>query len=95
MMKSTGPLAVIGDYNMKRQDVIIHPNDGYDLGMMTDRYTVMLRDGGDAVKGEIFLKNECRTGTVIMNSALWEDIGKPKKLKLNYDDETVSFKKVD
>jgi hypothetical protein len=30
-----------------------------------------------------------------MNSAFWEDIGKPKKLKLNYDNETVSFDKAD
>jgi len=76
---------------MNRKKIIIHPNDGYDLGMMTDRYTVTMKDKSGDLAGEVLLKNECNTGTVILNLGFWEEIGKPKKIKLEYKDGNISF----
>ena len=100
-MKNTGKLAVIGDYTMKEGIVNIHPNDGFDIGLMTTNYPayiyadVPLADfqagNGDRINGTICLKNECKMGTVEINLRFWERMGKPKEVQLYYDDSKLLF----
>jgi hypothetical protein len=95
-MKNTGNLNVLGDFTLQENILIIHPNDGFDLGMMTTSYTVNICRGvsveefkessGEKLSGQIELKNECPTGTIEMGLKSWEKIGKPKYVKLYYEE---------
>ena len=98
-MKNTGKLAVMGDYTMKEGSVVIHPNDGFDLGLMTTDYPVYIytntsiddfkAGNGNKIGGSISLKNECRVGTVEINLKVWENMGKPKYVMLCYEDSKL------
>ncbi len=102
-MKSTGELSVIGDFTMKEGVVNMNPNDGFDLGLMNTSYPVYLYLGitveelhagnKDRIQGTVNLKNECRPGTIEINLKSWEKIGKPKKVRLHYDDATLLVSK--
>ena len=41
-MKSTASLLIISDYNMAQDIVVIHPNDGYDLGLISYSYPIKI-----------------------------------------------------
>ena len=98
-MKNTGILNVLGDFSMAEDTVVIHPNDGFDLGMMMTSYPIYLyrgatfdeftRGNGDKLSGKILLKNECRLGTVEMSTKSWEKMGKPKKVQLFYEEPNL------
>lgn len=93
-MKKTGPLSALGDYSFDEKTINIHPNDGYDLGMMTASYVVKIFAGatedefesgvGKSVYGTIHLKNECRVGSVELSLRVLERLGKPKQVVLGY-----------
>ncbi|TVQ20324.1 MAG: hypothetical protein EA382_15165 [Spirochaetaceae bacterium] len=73
-MKSTSPLNVLSDFSMDDRTVHIHPNDGFDLGLMTTEYVVRLYVGDSTdpdqidesafAYGKILLKNSVRGGQV-------------------------------
>lgn len=73
-MKSTAALSVLGDFSIDERTIHIHPNDGFDLGLMTTEYTIRLHVGAetdpsaldekDYIYGKILLKNEVRGGHV-------------------------------
>ena len=73
-MKSTAALTVLGDFSIDEKTVHIHPNDGFDLGLMTTEYVVKIHVGtetdlsalsdSDFVYGKVLLKNEVRGGHV-------------------------------
>lgn len=98
-MKKTGALNVLGDFSMKDDILVIHPNDGFDLGLMQTSYSVYIFSGctfaefedgtGNKVGGKILLENKCRSGTVEMGKRVWEKIGKPKKVELLYHETKV------
>lgn len=95
MAKQTGTLSVIGDSGMSEKDVHIHPNDGYDLGLMTLTHVVRIfvgesptafADGsGKNVYGTLHLKNECRMGTCEMSLKALEKLGGSKRVQITYD----------
>ena len=94
-MKKTGPLSALGDYSFDEKTINIHPNDGYDLGMMTASYVVKIFAGataeefesgqGKSVYGTIHLKNECRVGSVELSLKVLERLGKPKQVVLGFE----------
>ena len=98
-MKKTSPLQVLGDFSMGEDTLVIHPNDGFDLDIMTTSQPVYIyngatldqfqKDEGDKLSGKILLKNECRLGTVEMSKKSWEKIGKPKKVILFIDEHKL------
>ena len=75
-MSSTAPLTVLGDNSMDEKTVNIHPNDGFDLGLMTTEHVVRIHVGDATdpqslpdsafVYGKIYLKNEVRNGHLEM-----------------------------
>ncbi|WP_455381736.1 hypothetical protein, partial [Salinispira pacifica] len=86
-MKKTDDLSVRGTFSQTEDRVIIHPNDGYDLGLMTTDcpvhifYGCSLDDFNAArvpsVSGSVQLKNECPMGTVELSLKAAERLGRP------------------
>ena len=91
-MKTSGLLAATGDFKQKKDAIVIHPNDGFDLGLMTTKYDVQIvvgetpeafqKGAGKPVPGTLLLLNECPNGTIRMNLGQWQDMGKPRQLRL-------------
>jgi hypothetical protein len=98
-MQSTEHLTVVGDIGLARNLIVIHPNDGYDLGLLSLRTAVriytkatvedFLAERGDSVAGTLLLMNECRLATLRMNLAWWKDLGKPRLVRLACDQGKV------
>ena len=82
MMKSTSTLRTICRPALKASELSIHPNDGFDLGMMTTGYDVDLDGTGPAY---IKLLNECPKECIELPTRLFERLGKPKAAVLRYD----------
>ncbi len=95
-MKQSDPLAVMGDYSFDDKTINIHPNDGFDLGLMTTQHAVDICAGcsydefeagtANATAGVIHLKNECRANTVELSLRTVERLGKPRKIVLVLQD---------
>ncbi len=93
-MSTTAPLTVLGDYAMDEKTVCIHPNDGFDLGLMTTEHAVRIHVGhagnptdvpDDAyVCGTIHLKNEVRNGHVELGLKSAERLGGAKRAVVHY-----------
>jgi len=81
-MKSTSTLRALRQPTLKPGQLSIHPNDGFDLGMMTTGYDVELEDGGPA---HVRLLNDCPKGCVELCPALFERLGKPAHAVVKYD----------
>ena len=98
-MKKLGPLSILADYSFDDKTLVIHPNDGYDLDLMTTSYVVkiyiaaseedVLNDKASFHWGKIHLKNECRLGTIEMSLRLTERMSKPNKLHLLMIDDKL------
>jgi hypothetical protein len=94
-MKITNLLDVKADFKLKDK-VIIHPNDGVDLGLFN--YSIKIKivstltDDKEFFDGELILENKCKAETVEIGTAYWQKIGKPHKIKLAIsDDKTKLF----
>lgn len=93
-MSSTAPLTVLGDYSIDEKTIIIHPNDGFDLGLMTTEHVVRIHVGDardpDSLPesafgyGKIQLKNEVRNGHVEMGIKRAEQLGGAKKAIVHF-----------
>jgi hypothetical protein len=94
-MKSTEYLTVMGDLKLRRNDFVIHPNDGYDLGILSRDNEVRIFTGasleefaackGEGVSGTIRLHNSCAASTVRMSLAWWNELGKPRIVRLAFE----------
>ena len=93
-MSSTAPLTVLGDYSMDDKTINIHPNDAFDLGLMTTEYVVRIHVG-DATSpesieekqfsyGKIHLRNEVRNGYVEMSLRQAERLNGAKKAIVHF-----------
>lgn len=95
-MKRTGFLTVETDIRIAKDKLIIHPNDGYDLGLLNRHYNVGMyfnekievfgESDGPASSGSIFLENECRHGAIAMSKKQWQELGQPEKVMLVYNE---------
>ena len=81
-MKDTPELRVLCTPSLKANEIFIHPNEGFDLGMMTTAYDVELEGNGPAL---VRLLNECPRESVELPLKLFEKLGKPKRAVLRYD----------
>jgi hypothetical protein len=95
-MKESDTLQVLGDFSLDEKTVNIHPNDGFDLGLMMSSHVVEMVDDvqpselataeGSGLYGKINLKNECKVGSVELSLRTVEKMGGPKRVKLFYED---------
>jgi hypothetical protein len=98
-MKSTERLSVMGDFTLSRDLILIHPNDGYDLGLLARETPVLiyacesaeefLSGTARSIPGTLVLENSCTLSTVIMNLAWWHELGKPREVTLGYEGEKL------
>lgn len=95
-MKKTVPLNVASSQHFPSGRFALHPNEGFDLGMMTKTYAVQWCTEvslNDFVKGStgtsndvnVDLLNECPPKTLQMNVFQWKKIGMPPKVVVVYD----------
>lgn len=97
-MQHTQALHVVHVTGRDDRRVAIHPNDGFDIGLMTTSYDVSILSGSnardfeandEALPGHIDLKNECRNGTIEMTQKLWERLGSPENVLLVHRGESL------
>jgi hypothetical protein len=81
-MKSTSTLRALCQPTLKPNQLSIHPNEGFDLGMMTTGYDVELEGAGPTY---IKLLNECPKESVEIPPKLFEKLGKPRNAVLKFD----------
>src|SRR6056297_704772 len=92
-MRETGFLKVMADFSFPEKQVIINPNDGFDLGIMMTEATVLLyvgesiddllRDDRTPIYARLYQKNECRLGFVEMSLKSVEKMGEAKHVRLH------------
>ena len=98
-MKQTGVLHVINDFMQRDDRIIVHPNDGFDLGIVTSFRAVDIYLGpktkeeahkaGGHLKGVILLESRCKQGTVEIGKRTWEQLGKPSSLVLLLEEDKL------
>jgi hypothetical protein len=91
--KETSSLTVKADFSFPESEIVINPNDGFDLGfMMTDAKALFYyaddpktveRGGVRPIEGTVVQKNECALGTVEISLKAAEKLGTPKKVRLH------------
>ncbi|MFP4329513.1 MAG: hypothetical protein ACOC45_06140 [Alkalispirochaetaceae bacterium] len=92
-MKETSFLQVLGDYSFDEKTVRIHPNDGFDLGVMTTDIVVKIYAGATLdeldreetpfVYGTLYLENNTRMGTCELALKTVQKMGQPKRVRLH------------
>jgi hypothetical protein len=98
-MKRTSPLRVLGDATFDDGRIVIHPNAGADLGLMTAQHQIRvffnspIQDfvdmKGYPIHGTIQLSNNCKPDTIEMSLKKWTDMGRPKQALLIYDNHKL------
>jgi hypothetical protein len=103
-MKKTGSLKVSVSANVEKSHLVMHPNEGFDLGLMRVAHPVCLcRDLGieDYLRGvgsvteqvNLQLLNECPKETIIVGSTLYRILGEPNKAVILYDGQRLYIHK--
>lgn len=93
-MKSTELLIVTTDFKIK-DSIIIHPNDGYDIGLFNNKYIKKIYTPGEKIfdnnyiENEVILSNECKNGSIQISNNFWIKIGKPPKIKLSINEDKI------
>ena len=95
-VKKTGTLKTAPSQHLPRGHVGLHPNDGFDLGLMTKSHHVdwcTELEGADFLKGasgtilsaKIELLNQCPHHTLQLNIHEWKQAGAPEYVVLLFD----------
>lgn len=92
-VKETSFLQVLGDYSFDEKTVRIHPNDGFDLGVMTTDIVVKIYAGNSLeeiensdttfVYGKLYLENATTMGNCELSLKTVQKLGSPKKVRLH------------
>jgi len=95
-MKETAFLQVLGDYSFDEKTIRIHPNDGFDLGVMTTDIVVKIYAGNSFeeledpatrfIYGTLYLENNTKMGTCELALKTVQKLGSPKKVRLHLFD---------
>lgn len=95
-IKHTRGLSVYVDNALAIGELVIHPNDGFDLGLINPQYPMAICNqtstpgvNSSAHQGRILLKNSCRSGTIQVSQKQWELMGKEKSVTLLLKTNTV------
>lgn len=75
--------------------VVVHPNEGFDLGLMNTCYPVKVylnipladfqQEKTEAMQGQIFLENTCRKAYAELSQKTWNKMGSPENVILIYE----------
>jgi hypothetical protein len=88
-VKKTGTLKVSVSANLGLERLVMHPNDGFDLGLLRVEHPLRLclrltiedylkgvADEGDPVS--VALRNDCQNATLLVGSRLHDRLGRPR-----------------
>lgn len=103
-MKKTAALKVSVSTSVDRVHLVLHPNEGFDLGLMRIAHPVKLcreigveeyLKGGDGVTEtvSVSLLNECPQETILMGIALFKLLGEPTKAVVLFDGQRLYLHK--
>ncbi len=88
-LKHTQDLNVYIDHGLSTGEFVMHPNDGFDLGLVQTQHRVSVYNDPptDAsakpmLAGTILLRNSCRSGTLQVSKKQWEMLGREKSVTL-------------
>ena len=86
-IKQTGVLQILTDQFFTEQELVINPNDGFDLGLMMTEATVELefnfgQEETEPITAQIIQKNECRLGTLELGNKSASRLNGNTKVKL-------------
>jgi hypothetical protein len=94
-VKCTDALSILGEHSMDERTVHLHPNDGFDLGLMSTEYVVRLYVGKDAqsdsipeerfIYGKLHLKNNVRHGVVELGLRAADRLGQTERARVYYE----------
>ncbi len=97
-MKNTSELNIETNLFLNN-NIVVHPNVGYDLGIIdhTTHVKIFANTSIDAfkiadkyfIKGDIILENKCKQGNIQLGNKYWNQIGKPERVKLFYEDNKI------
>jgi hypothetical protein len=97
-MKEISNLNIITKFSLKN-GICIHPNDGFEIGLMNHSYDVNLffnidmnlfsSGKGENFKVKIFLLNECKMGTIEIPNNFFVKLGKPNKVILSIEGNNI------
>ena len=93
--KQTGELKIMADRFLSENEVVINPNDGFDLGLMMTEASVELYfgDSSDQIQGQLIQKNECKLGTVELGPKSIQKLEEISSVRL-YLEEQEGFPKL-
>ena len=95
-VKKTASLKVAASLHIASGLVSLHPNDGFDLGLMTKSHEVewctgiLPQDFLDGKRGQVLsvkmqLLNDCPHQTLRMNMHQWKNMGSPEQVVMLLD----------
>ncbi len=91
--KQTGTLKVLADAMLTDAELVINPNDGFDLGLMMTETPVelILNNNREQIsitkEGVLIQKNNCTLGTVIVGSRLVEKLENSTSVYLHIEEQ--------
>ncbi|MEI8094146.1 MAG: hypothetical protein WCG80_08045 [Spirochaetales bacterium] len=99
-MKKTLTLQVSASQHIPKGKLILHPNDGFDLGLMRVKHEVQLcgeisvqdylkGESGTRSPAEVDILNECPHQTLQLGASHWKLLGCPPKAVVFYDGERL------
>jgi len=99
-MKKTGSLKVSVSTAVDREHLVMHPNDGFDLGLMRVEHPVRLclnlkvedylrGSDGEVDLVSLALRNECPKETILVGTALHRRLGEPSKAVVLFDGQRL------
>lgn len=82
-----------------KNEIILHPNEGYDLGLLSQSTPVKIFANTSFdifeiakefyVEGTVVLENTCKQGNIQISKKYWNSIGKPGRVKLFYEKNKI------
>ena len=99
-VKKTGSLKVAPSQHIASGHLRLHPNDGFDIGLMTKTHHVdwctgilvpdfLKGDTGTVFAAKLDLLNECPQQTLMLNMQQWKQVGSPENVVLLYDGQRM------
>ncbi|MEA1910197.1 MAG: hypothetical protein U9N32_00790 [Spirochaetota bacterium] len=91
-IKQTGELQILTDQSYTEQELVINPNDGFDIGLMMPEATVELefnfsQEKLGPITAQIIQKNECRLGTLELGNKSASKLNGSTKVRLTLEDQ--------
>ena len=96
--KQTGELKVLTGQLLSEKEIVINPNDGFDLGLLMTEATVELHFGNSLtqvpvntkyppLQAKLIQKNECKLGTVELGSKSIPKLEGNTKIRLYLEEQ--------